>query len=183
MSATTVFGSTKPRVILNQLPQGRHDKGTQVTTTDNQQQMPLEYPIRDLEPLQVLNAYRRQLGLGPSKNLISSAICNYGPAEIAECYERTMAGDFSAFPPFYAPTSSQQSYGSSSFAGDFDKPVDEGNGDDMGDHEWAMSKYVASEESNSLDEDNSDTRPSTSQQPSDLASLGLDPSQEKATDQ
>ncbi|KAI1166906.1 hypothetical protein F5B18DRAFT_676867 [Nemania serpens] len=56
----------------------------------------LEVPIHDLKPLQTLNTYRRDLGLGPSRNLISSAIYNYDPTAIAEYYEKLALGDSSS---------------------------------------------------------------------------------------
>lgn len=55
----------------------------------------IEVPVHDLKPLQMLNAYRRGLGLGPSRNLISSSLFNYDPTAVAECYERLALGDSS----------------------------------------------------------------------------------------
>ncbi|GAP86087.1 hypothetical protein SAMD00023353_0302140 [Rosellinia necatrix] len=56
----------------------------------------LEFPIHDIEPLQTLNAYRRDLGLKPTKNLISSAIYDYNPTAIANIYDRLSRDHFSA---------------------------------------------------------------------------------------
>lgn len=55
----------------------------------------IEVPVHDLKPLQVLNAYRRDLGLGPSRNLISSSLFDYDPNAIAEYYERVALSDAS----------------------------------------------------------------------------------------
>ncbi|KAI1121615.1 hypothetical protein F5Y10DRAFT_288249 [Nemania abortiva] len=47
----------------------------------------MDIPIHSLAPLRELNAYRQCLGLGPSKNLISSAIYDYDPSVVADYYE------------------------------------------------------------------------------------------------
>lgn len=58
----------------------------------------VEVPISTIKPLCELNAFRQSLGLGPSKNLISSAIYNYPPNVIAEYYKKEFPfpGDASA---------------------------------------------------------------------------------------
>ncbi|KAJ2989214.1 hypothetical protein NUW58_g3585 [Xylaria curta] len=62
-----------------------------------------EVAIQDLEPLQTLNTYRRGLGLGPSRNLISSVISTYDPNTIAKLYEEITMGDPSKFSLAYSP--------------------------------------------------------------------------------
>ncbi|KAI0505259.1 hypothetical protein F5B22DRAFT_651885 [Xylaria bambusicola] len=51
-------------------------------------QITLQVPITDLNNLSKLNAYRRRLGLGPSKNLMSSAIYDHHPSAVDNYYEQ-----------------------------------------------------------------------------------------------
>ncbi|KAK5624389.1 hypothetical protein RRF57_000105 [Xylaria bambusicola] len=48
----------------------------------------LEIPITDLHHLSKLNSYRHSLGLGPSKNLISSAIYDHDPSAVDSFYQQ-----------------------------------------------------------------------------------------------
>lgn len=51
----------------------------------------MQVPITDLNPLSNLNKYRRTLGLGPSKNLMSSAVYNEDPSVIYAYYNKNNA--------------------------------------------------------------------------------------------
>ncbi|KAI1203027.1 hypothetical protein F5X97DRAFT_318622 [Nemania serpens] len=99
---------TKPRIlhILNQVPLSRAERSRNERMRQRGQQakdrhqqvregVTIEVPVHDLKPLQVLNAYRRDLGLGPSRNLISSSLFDYDPNAIAEYYERVALSDAS----------------------------------------------------------------------------------------
>ncbi|KAI0443616.1 hypothetical protein F4803DRAFT_549886 [Xylaria telfairii] len=177
----------KPRArqILKQFPQGRGEKRRNPEESCQHQpakrchqQMPpqgvtLEVPIRDLEPLQILNAYRRSLGIGPSPNLISSAIYSYDPTTIAECYEKTMRRDFSNFPQI-GPSIRDQTDRPLGFSG---APIDSPTSD------YGTSNTSLSYQHESSDEYSSDTRPSTSQQSGDGNSVSASPGDAKLTNE
>ncbi|KAJ8128496.1 hypothetical protein O1611_g5139 [Lasiodiplodia mahajangana] len=96
---------TKPRIvqILKQVPisqetserrksqaqnrQAQHDQQAKDGHRHVPEGMMVDVPIHSLAPLRELNAYRQCLGLGPSKNLISSAIYNYNPDVVADYYD------------------------------------------------------------------------------------------------
>ncbi|KAI0113943.1 hypothetical protein GGR51DRAFT_504951 [Nemania sp. FL0031] len=92
----------KPRIvqILKQVPisqerrkseaqtrQAQHDQQAKTGQRHMPEGMMVDVPIHSLAPLRELNAYRQCLGLGPSKNLISSAIYNYDPDVVADYYD------------------------------------------------------------------------------------------------
>ncbi|KAI0468586.1 hypothetical protein F4859DRAFT_489637 [Xylaria cf. heliscus] len=168
----------KPRVreILKQFPRVRHanertheEPRSQQKKGDHQnvpEGVMLEVDIHDLEPLQILNAYRRKLGLGPSLNLISSSIYDCDPTTIAECYERTITGGFSGFPHLFSPTQHQVPNGSPQSS---EAPVDSSTIS-----ECDMSSSSSSYQHETSDEYSSDTRPSTSQHSSDKDSVHYD---------
>ncbi|RYC57967.1 hypothetical protein CHU98_g8240 [Xylaria longipes] len=139
------------------------------------QQMPqdsipvaLEVPIRDLEPLRILNAFRRDLGLGPSPNLISSAIYDCDPTTIADCYQKTIAGDFPSFPQIYPAAQQGQTHGRSSQS--FGAPIDISASD------YDTSNSSSSYQHESSDEYSNDTRPSTAEQSGNENSVDTFPS-------
>ncbi|KAI1750953.1 hypothetical protein F4782DRAFT_507377 [Xylaria castorea] len=166
----------KPRTrqILKQYPRGRgkngriHQEPRRQQTKRCYRQMPqgvaIEVPIRDLEPLRTLNAFRRDLGLGPSRNLISSAIYNYDPTMIAELYEKTMTGGSSSFPQFCLSAQHQTHIGSLDFLG---APIDSSTGG------YHTSNSSLSYQHYSSDKSSSETRPSTSQQSGDRDSINI----------
>ncbi|KAI0553591.1 hypothetical protein F4679DRAFT_580318 [Xylaria curta] len=88
----------KTKRYCQQIPQGG---ALDSPTSEPRNQFAFEVPIRDLEPLQALNAFRRDLGLGRSSNLISSAIYDYDPTTIAECYEKSITDGFPRWPRYF----------------------------------------------------------------------------------
>ncbi|KAI8953752.1 hypothetical protein F4801DRAFT_596989 [Xylaria longipes] len=172
----------RARQILKQYPRVRgeneliYEKPRRQQAKSFPQQMPqdsaipvaLEVPIRDLEPLRILNAFRRDLGLGPSPNLISSAIYDCDPTTIADCYQKTIAGDFPSFPQIYPAAQQGQTHGRSSQS--FGAPIDISASD------YDTSNSSSSYQHESSDEYSNDTRPSTAEQSGNENSVDTFPS-------
>ncbi|TRX88099.1 hypothetical protein FHL15_010997 [Xylaria flabelliformis] len=127
-----------------------------------------EVPIRDLEPLQTLNAFRRDLGLGRSSNLISSAIYDYDPTTVAECYEKSITGGFPRCPQYFPSAQHQTEVG---FLECFGAPID-----------GSTSDYETITSSLSY-QHSIDTRPSTAQRSSDGNSVDTCPDHATPADQ